>query len=173
MSITRPELLAKELFTHRGSGTLVRMGEKIRTCRSWDEIDLEQLTDLLETSFGKRLVPGYFEKTPLSVAYISESYRAAALITKDQPLACLDKFAVTEKAQGEGLGRAVWDCVRENHASLYWRARPENAVNQFYFRQADGFVRQDKWLVFWYGVDSFASVGDLVAKAAGAEATLR
>ena len=173
VSITRPELLAKELFTHRGSGTLVRMGEKILTRHSWDDVDLNKLTDLLETSFGRKLVPGYYNKTPLSVAYISESYRAAALITEGQPLACMDKFAVTEKAQGEGLGRAVWDCVRENHPSLYWRARPDNAVNNFYFRQADGFVRSGEWLVFWYGLDKLDSVADLVARMASAEPTLK
>ena len=31
VSITRPDQLAKELFTHRGSGTLVRRGEKVLT----------------------------------------------------------------------------------------------------------------------------------------------
>jgi acetylglutamate kinase len=31
LSITRPDEMAEELFTHRGSGTLVRRGEKIHT----------------------------------------------------------------------------------------------------------------------------------------------
>src|SRR3546814_20396483 len=39
VSITRPDELAKELFTHRGSGTLVRRGEKIRRYGSWTRID--------------------------------------------------------------------------------------------------------------------------------------
>jgi acetylglutamate synthase len=29
VSITRPAELAKELFTHKGSGTLVRRGERV------------------------------------------------------------------------------------------------------------------------------------------------
>ncbi len=173
VSITRPELLAKELFTHRGSGTLVRLGEKINTFRSWNEIDRERLTELLQTSFGRKLVPDYFEHTALEVAYISESYRAAALITEGSQFACMDKFAVTEKAQGEGLGRAVWNKVRDNHSSLYWRARPDNAVNNFYFSQADGFVRTGKWLLFWYGIKDLERVRDLTGRVAGARPTLR
>jgi acetylglutamate synthase len=33
VSITRPAELAKELFTHKGSGTLVRRGERVLQCR--------------------------------------------------------------------------------------------------------------------------------------------
>jgi acetylglutamate synthase len=38
VSITRPAELAKELFTHKGSGTLVRRGERV-SCRydGWEE----------------------------------------------------------------------------------------------------------------------------------------
>src|SRR5690606_30026469 len=60
VSITRPADLAKELFTHRGSGTLVRRGEKVLRGTSWDEFDLDRLRELIESSFGRRLVPGYF-----------------------------------------------------------------------------------------------------------------
>lgn len=172
VAITRPGLLAKELFTHRGSGTLVRLGERIRSFRSWDQIDLPKLTKLLETSFRKKLAPGYYSETTLSVSYISESYRAAAVITGDDAPWFMDKFAVTEKAQGEGLGRAVWDCLREEHPALYWRARADNPVNSFYFKQADGFLRRGDWLVFWYGMEDVGRFMPLADRAAGARATL-
>lgn len=35
VSITRPGELAKELFTHKGSGTLVRRGERVLRVESW------------------------------------------------------------------------------------------------------------------------------------------
>ena len=38
VSITRPDELAKELFTHRGSGTLVRRGERIRCHSAWEQL---------------------------------------------------------------------------------------------------------------------------------------
>ncbi len=166
VSITRPELLPKELFTHRGSGTLVRLGEDLQAFGTWGQIDTKRLRDLLESSFSKTLKPDYFEQTQLNTAYISDSYRAAAIICDGpQGIARLDKFAVTEAAQGEGIGSALWHRVRKSHKAMYWRARAGNPVNAFYFKHADGFVRTADWLVFWYGIDDLATVGELVEHA--------
>ena len=64
VSITKPAELAKELFTHRGSGTLVRRGERVlRFEGSWDGVDLARLKTLIESSFGRTLVPDYFQRT--------------------------------------------------------------------------------------------------------------
>ena len=172
VSITTPGLLARELFTHRGSGTLVRLGEQILTCRTWNEVDQPRLRALLETSFARELAADYFEHTRLRVAYISEGYRAAALITSGDGFDYLDKYAVTEKAQGEGLGGAVWRAVKDNHPALYWRARPDNPVNHFYFREADGFMKAGGWLVFWYGIAALADIERLVRQASSAPATM-
>src|SRR5690606_13679548 len=38
VSITRPAELARELFTHKGSGTLVRRGERVQRATSWDRL---------------------------------------------------------------------------------------------------------------------------------------
>ena len=53
VSITKPAELAKELFTHKGSGTLVRRGEKVVKYTAWDELDRERLRGLIESSFGR------------------------------------------------------------------------------------------------------------------------
>src|SRR5690242_20442156 len=42
VSITRPAELAKELFTHKGSGTLVRRGERVLRFDSWNDVDLDR-----------------------------------------------------------------------------------------------------------------------------------
>ncbi|MGI8561728.1 MAG: acetylglutamate kinase, partial [Luteimonas sp.] len=112
VSITRPADLAKELFTHTGSGTLVRRGERVLQASQWDELDLPRLRTLIESSFGRELAAGYFESTPLLRAYVSEHYRAAVILTQVDGGAYLDKFAVLDDAQGEGLGRAVWQVMR-------------------------------------------------------------
>jgi acetylglutamate kinase len=88
-------------------------------------------------------------------------------------VAYLDKFAVTEEAQGEGLGRAVWNRFREDYPSIFWRARPNNAVNAFYFQNADGCVKGDEWNVFWCGLDDFDTIDRCVSSAMRARATLR
>lgn len=151
VSITSPEALPKELFTHRGSGTLVRMGESIEVHTHWDSVDQEQLQALLESSFGGELSNDYFNKTTLLAAYISKSYRSAAVITYEQGFAKLDKFAVTDTARGEGLGRAVWNVMHTQHPTLFWRAKRHNPINGFYIRHADGMLKGPQWHMFWCG----------------------
>lgn len=152
VSITRPEELAKELFTHKGSGTLVRRGERVLQASSWGEIDTDRLRDLIESAFGRTLVPDYFERTVLHRAYVSENYRAAVILTEENGMPYLDKFAVLDDAQGEGLGRAVWQLMREAQPRLFWRSRLGNPVNAFYDAEADGSVRQERWRTYWYGL---------------------
>jgi acetylglutamate kinase len=159
VSITRPAELAKELFTHKGSGTLVRRGERVLQAASWDELDLPRLRDLVESAFGRKLAPDYFERTELHRAYVSENYRAAVILTKEDAGIYLDKFAVLDDAQGEGLGRAVWQVMREQVPRLFWRSRRGNPVNPFYFAECDGCIKQPRWKVFWYGFDDLADIG--------------
>ena len=163
VSITRPAELAKELFTHKGSGTLVRRGERVLRVDAWDELDLARLRTLIDSAFGRRLLPDYFERTRLLRAYVSENYRAAVILIEDGDRVYLDKFAVLDDAQGEGLGRAVWQVMREETPSLFWRSRHGNPVNPFYYAESDGCFKLEKWKVFWCGMDGFADIERCVA----------
>lgn len=155
VSITRPAELARELFTHKGSGTLVRRGERVQRATRWDELELPRLRALIESSFGRALVADYFERTPLLRAYVSENYRTAVILTEVDGVPYLDKFAVLEDAQGEGLGRAVWQVMREETPRMFWRSRQGNGVNQFYHAESDGCFRHGPWRTFWYGLEDF------------------
>jgi acetylglutamate kinase len=84
----------------------------------------------------------------------------------------MDKFAVSEDAQGEGLGRALWDVMRADTDRLYWRSRRGNAVNEFYFSNADGARRDETWTVFWYGIDDWTVIRSAVESALARPATL-
>ncbi|MDQ2701748.1 MAG: acetylglutamate kinase [Pseudomonadota bacterium] len=172
VSITRPAELAKELFTHKGSGTLVRRGERVLQATSWNELDLPRLRELIESAFGRRLAADYFERTVLHRAYVSENYRAAVVLTSESEGIYLDKFAVLDDAQGEGLGRAVWQVMREQVPRLFWRSRRGNAVNPFYFAECDGCIKQPRWKVFWYGFDDLAGIGRCLEHCATRPATL-
>jgi len=173
VSITRPADLAKELFTHKGSGTLVRRGEKVLRADAWEQLDLARLKALIESSFGRRLVPDYFQHTTLLRAYVSENYRAAVILTGEAEGVYLDKFAVLDEAQGEGLGRAVWQGMREERPQLFWRSRHGNPVNPFYYAESDGCYKQEKWKVFWYGLDGgFEQIARCVAHCAVRQPTL-
>ncbi len=178
VSITRPDELAKELFTHRGSGTLVRRGERFRTLTSWRGLDLKRLKTLVESSFGRRLAADYFDRTRPYRVYCSEHYRAALILTKESSrngagVAHLDKFAVSDDAQGEGLGRAAWQLMRAENPKLFWRSRPDNPVNDFYFAESDGCLKGERWNVFWYGLETFEEIRDAVEHCRARPATLK
>ena len=171
LSITTPGEMAKELFTHRGSGTLVRRGEAIHSADSWEEVDTERLRFLLESSFGRSLAPDYFETVSPHRVYFSEHYRAAIVLTREGGLTYMDKLAVVEDAQGEGLGRALWDVMRSENPTLFWRSRRGNPVDDFYFANARGAYKSDEWTVFWYGIDAWDDVSVAVQHALGRRAT--
>lgn len=172
VSITRPAELAKELFTHKGSGTLVRRGEKVLGFDGWQGVDQSRLRALIESSFGRALVPDYFERTRPWRVYVSENYRAAMILTQEDGIAYLDKFAVLDEAQGEGLGRAVWLVMREANPQLFWRSRHGNTVNPFYDAECDGSLKQARWKVYWYGIDDFGTIERCVAHCAQRTPTL-
>ncbi|MBT8136813.1 MAG: acetylglutamate kinase [Gammaproteobacteria bacterium] len=173
VSITRPALLARELFTHRGSGTFVRLGERLEAHQDWDTVDVPKLRELVESSFGRRLVDDYMEQTRLTAAYISDCYRAAAIIVRGGPVPRLDKFVVTDKARGEGLGSALWRRLRTEHPQLFWRARPDNPINRFYFEHSDGCIKGEQWNVYWYGLKDMGAIGRCVDHAMAAGETLQ
>jgi acetylglutamate kinase len=151
------------LVTHKGSGTLVRRGEKVAKYTSWDQLDRARLRTLIESSFGRTLAADYFEHTRLYRAYVSENYRAAIILTDEGGDTYLDKFAVLDEARGEGLGRAVWQVMRDENPRVFWRSRHANLVNDFYFNESDGSYRLNGWKVFWYGFEAFDDIARCVA----------
>lgn len=158
VSITTPEHLARELFTHRGSGTLVRRGEKVTRFDGLQGVDRVRIADLIAQCFGRPLTDGYFDKKPFYRIYVSDSYRATAILTRENGIPYLDKIGVTDQAQGEGLGGSIWLRMKQENPKLFWRSRVENPINPWYFEEAEGSFRQGRWHVFWYGLDSFDEI---------------
>lgn len=172
VSITSPDLLAKELFTHKGSGTLVRLGERIVLHDSLATVDRPRLAALLTAAFGRPPVADYFERKKFWRIYLADSYRAAAVLTDEGPVAYLDKFAVTSEAQGEGIGGSLWQRMARDVPQLFWRARVDNPINPWYFQRADGSYTKGNWTVFWTGLDDFDTIKECVARALAAPPTL-
>jgi acetylglutamate kinase len=166
VSITTPSGLVKELFTHGGSGTLVRRGELILKETDKGAVDEGQVEKLVEEAFGKSLTAGWWEGLVLDNAYLSESFRAGAIVTRVDDFAYLDKFAILEDARGEGLARTVWAHLVADHPILYWRSRTDNAFNSFYVEEADGSVRRGPWTIFWRGEADLARVEQVAGRIA-------
>ena len=158
VSITKPQLLAKELFTDKGSGTLVNMGEKAIESENWSGIEQDKLRTLIESSFNKKLSSNYFDDIELYKVYVTECYRAAIILSKTDGIPYLDKFVVNDDAKGEGLGRALWEKVIWKNKKLFWRASLQNPVNKFYATVADGFIKTGEWKVYWVGLTSYDDI---------------
>lgn len=172
VSITSPDLLARELFTHKGSGTLVRRGERIVLHDSLETVERARLAELLTAAFGRPPVADYFERKRFWRIYLADSYRAAAVLTEGGPVAYLDKFAVTGEAQGEGIGGSLWQRMARDVPQLFWRARVDNPINPWYFQRADGSFTRGPWTVFWTGIDDFDTIKTCVEKALAEPPTL-
>ena len=172
VSITSPDLLARELFTHKGSGTLIRRGERIILHDALDTVDRPRLAGLLTAAFGRPPVADYFERKKFWRIYLADSYRAGAVLTDDGPVPYLDKFAVTHEAQGEGIGGSLWQRLARDVPRLYWRARVDNPINPWYFQRADGSHTRGQWTVFWSGLDDFTLISQCVERALAEPPTL-
>jgi len=152
-SITSPLNLLKELFTVKGAGTLIKIGSAVSKHRSYVNLDTDRLRRLLEASFGRALDRGFFERTPLAV-YVEAEYRGAAVVAHGSPVPYLSKFAVEPEAQGEGMGRDLWQAISRDYPALYWRGRPDNPIASWYASVCDGMVRLPEWNVYWRGIET-------------------
>ncbi|NNU14781.1 acetylglutamate kinase [Parvularcula sp. ZS-1/3] len=148
VSIVSAQGLVRELFTHKGSGTLIRRGEAIAR---YSHASRDAFTKLIESAFGRQLKEEYWEALDPLFSLMSEHKRACAIVTRGSSVPVLDKFAVASSAQGEGLAKSLWEKLQAEAPRLVWRSRSGNLFNGFYSSVADGFVRRGPWLVFWTG----------------------
>jgi hypothetical protein len=162
-SVTSPLNLLRELFTVKGAGTLVKRGTAIERHDSYATTDVPRLAALLESSFGRKLHPDFFERAPLAV-YLEENYRAAAIIVAAPIAPYLTKFAVDRIAQGEGMGRDLWEAIARDQQSLFWRGRMENSITSWYTNLCDGMMKVRGWTVYFRGI-SEADVPSVVRDA--------
>ena len=159
VSITSVDNLARELFTHRGAGTLIRVGEQIIERTELSPEFRGKATALLEQSFSRKLCGDYFDRLDPECIISSESNGAMAIVLKGvDGVPYLDKFAVTPEAQGAGLGAAVWQALVHRCPALYWRSRTGNPITPWYFDQADASFTEEQWVAFSVGIHDFGQL---------------
>ncbi|PKA13867.1 acetylglutamate kinase [Leptospira meyeri] len=150
--LTSPFTLLTELFTVKGSGTLVKRKNKIRVCHSTEDVDMPRVFQLIEESFDKPLKPEFYN-TKFDVLFLEESYRACAWMQKTEHGYLLSKFAVNGVARGAGVGRDIWDQILEHCRPLFWRSKPDNNINKWYMSVAQGIEKDESWYYYWLGLD--------------------
>ncbi|CAH1790083.1 unnamed protein product [Owenia fusiformis] len=174
--ITSANKILTELFTHHGSGTFFKNTESINTYTSL-EVDIERLLTFINKSFGKDLKEGYLSEIEekLKTLYLSKEYNAVAMITNEPGIetAYLDKFAVSMNSQGQGTSEMLWECIRRDFKSLFWRSRCDNKINPWYFKHAEGSWSNGEWTVFWYGIPNPKHASQLVEYALALDASFQ
>lgn len=165
--IASPLNLLSELFTTRGSGTLIRRGVTITEGDSFKAFSRPDLTRALETAFEKRLKPDFFDM-PLHRGFVETEYQGGALFVEQAGQPYLTKFFVSREARGDGIARDIWDAACAEVPAFVWRSRMGNPFNNWYMRQCDGMQRAENasgaWRVFWKGLDA-AQIGDAIQAA--------
>ena len=149
--LASPLNLLPELFTAKGSGTLIRRGAEVRRLDALPKGP--GLRGAISRAFGKNLRAD-FVKAPVMSAFLETDYRAGAIFTELAGLPYLSKFWVVPEAQGEGLARDVWDAVTEAVPQFFWRSRQANPFNDWYLSVCDGMQQSGDWRVFWRGLEA-------------------
>ncbi|MBT8142853.1 MAG: acetylglutamate kinase [Gammaproteobacteria bacterium] len=163
VSITSVDHLVRELFTHRGAGTLINQGENIQVLTQLNKQQESELTSLIESAFARSLKDDYFKQHEIHKVLISESGGAAAVVvTGFNGVPYLDKFAVTPEARGKGYAAALWRALKKECPQLYWRSRKSNAFTPWYYHKSDFSMKNQQWVSFSYGVKDFDYLHDCV-----------
>ena len=171
ISITKPINLNRELFTDAGFGTLIKSGHEINKKNILDHEEQRSLQLVLEKSFNGKLVNNYFDNE-IKEYYLSSCKRAAIVMTFEDSIPYMDKFAVIDKARGEGLGNAIWKRMLVDHSKVFWRSRPNNSINKFYMQVCDGFQRYEDWNIFWIGISDLKELTKCIESASSKPATI-
>jgi acetylglutamate kinase len=153
VAVTSPLNLFRELFTVKGAGTLLRRGATLESHDSIAGLDHERLRTLLTSAFGHPPVDEFFGR-PVSRVYLETGYKGVAILAETALGPYLSKFAVEREAQGEGMGRDLWERIVAEQPSVFWRARTDNPIVAWYEQRCDGMMRFAGWNVYWKGLDA-------------------
>lgn len=150
--LASPLNLLTELFTTKGSGTLIRQTVDVITREDLDDVDKGALETAINQAFAKPINSAVLNR-PIYRAFYEASFRAGAILTDHEGLIYLSKFWVVPEARGDGLARDIWDAVEGHIPAFFWRSRQGNPFNDWYLGVCDGMHRTDEWRVFWKGLE--------------------
>lgn len=181
VQIASPDKLLTELFTYKGAGTKIVLGYNTNTYESLDDINKDKLIQLIESGFGKKLLSDYFSAEKIKNVILEEDYDGAAIIQDYKGWDYIDKFVVSEKSRGNGLGSKLFSEILSNkkklsgNTNIFWRSRHDNYLNSWYMKNIinnnGGCQIGSKWIVYWIG-EPCDNIGDLIGYASNKKDTL-
>ncbi len=117
-------------------------------------LDKGKLKSTIENSFGKKLVPGFFEKNDIKEVFVVPAggiYLGAGIIkTVLETMPYLDKLAVLGTLKGMGIGKTLLGEIMKKYPKLILRASPENeAANKLYSSFFQWAERKGAWNIYF------------------------
>ena len=146
VAVTSAENMLKEMFTIKGSGTLIKHHEIVYE-DDMSKMDIQRISSVVSSAFSRNLVKGYF--SDLKSAFYEKDYGGVALLKEIDGIPYLDKFAVAKHLQGTGLGESIWTEMINKYPKLIWRAKTGNPCNSFYHDQCHGMKKSDGWNFYY------------------------
>ena len=119
---------------------------------------------LLEDSFGCEVSSDFCLSSVVSSIWVENSESVlcgVALIESQFNQNYLSKFAVRPTMRGDGIAKLMWESLCESYSSFFWRAKSENPFSTWYERHADGCIHNEKWSIFWHGIEG-KQINDVV-----------
>ena len=162
--IASPLNLLSELFTTKGSGTMIRRAASIKIVKTLSRFKKTELRNSIEEAFNKPIKPAFL-RSKIYKGFIEMDYRGGAIFTELAGLPYLSKFWVTKEARGEGIARDIWDAMSADIPAFFWRSRMGNPFNDWYMHACEGMQISGDWRVFWKGLAAPEIPGAILAAA--------
>ncbi|XP_067934757.1 N-acetylglutamate synthase, mitochondrial-like [Watersipora subatra] len=176
--ITSARDVLTELLTQRGVGTMFKRVVPVKKYKSLQDplsdgqaepkILLDVLPALVASAFEKSASKSYWNLLPadLDAVYLTDDVKACAIV-RHLPMmpgvAYLDKFAVSREERGNFNIEILWQQLKHDYKSLFWRSRHDNIFNNWYEARSDGVVKVGYYHIFWFGLSS-ADINTIVTQ---------
>ncbi|KAJ5020536.1 bifunctional acetylglutamate kinase n-acetyl-gamma-glutamyl-phosphate reductase [Bipolaris maydis] len=171
VAITHPSNLGKELFTHTGSGTLIRNGGSVKEISKFEDLDVSALVEGITKSRGTEAsdaVNRYIQNLknrPFEVFH-DDSMGVVAVVyppTAEGEFAQLSHFSMTKDAFLNNLNDLVFQRMKQKYPKLYWIVddQSQNYV-KWHLEKTDGFLRREKEIFCWWGAAESSEIFSLL-----------
>jgi acetylglutamate kinase len=121
-------------------------------------LDHAKLEELIKDGFKKELVSDYFDNVNPRLVYVAkddERYLGSiVMIDTEIGIPYLDKIVVAADYQKNGIGKSMWGMMKEDHPKLFWRAKPNNPITEFYGEVCEGMQKVEGWNIYWIGLNT-------------------
>ncbi len=122
-------------------------------------VGIARFREAIEAAMGRKLLPEYFErlKQEQHTVYVPHGTLDGVLVLigpNERGANYMHNLAVIPEARGKGRATQLFNRAKKDSPNgLYWRSRPDNPLNQWYFRQADGEKRHPNWHFYHLGMN--------------------